>query len=196
VPPRRPYFKEAFMRVHESESNFTAAPQGLHQAVCHEIRDMGVVETPWGKKPMVLIGWQLAEIDPETNRRFFVFKRYNATLGKKAKPSNLREDLESWRGKAFTEQEAADFDLDALKGVNCQLSVVHNLKDGTTYANVKTVVQAAKGEPKLTIVEYEKANGNGNGKPAPSQPAPRQVERLAPPPPPAAVDPDDDDCPF
>jgi hypothetical protein len=177
------------MHVKESESNFNPAPQGLQHAVCFEIRDLGMTETPWGKKPLVLIVWQLGESDPESGRRYFVFKRYNATLGKAAKPSNLREDLESWRGRAFTEAEAKDFDLDVLVGKNCQLSIVHNLKDGNTYANVKTVVPPPKNVPLLAVVEYAKQEEKKNGS-RPPAPAPTPTPAAA-----AVADPDDD-CPF
>lgn len=182
------------MRVGESQSNFSPAPQGLHHAVCCEIKDLGMVDSPWGSKPTVLISWQLGEEDPDTKRRFRVFRRYNATLGKAAKPSNLRADLESWRGRAFTQTEAESFDLDSLLGKNCQISIVHALKDGTTYANVKTVVAAPKGVPPLLIVKYDDAQpatGTG-GKKTAAQPASAPAD----PDDEGATDEDDSEVPF
>jgi hypothetical protein len=39
--------------------------------------------------------------------------------------ANLRAFLTSWRGKAFTEEEASEFDVTKLLGVPCLLNVIH-----------------------------------------------------------------------
>lgn len=150
------------------ESKFTPAPEGLHQAVCVDVHDMGLQKTPWGEKHKVLIVWQIEQINDETGKRFDVRNFYTLSLSEKA---NLRRDLECWRGRKFTEDELGGFDLDKLLGANCQLQIVHNLSDeGKTYANIQAVVPfSAKLGPKLQPQDYvrlkdrAKAQGNGNG---------------------------------
>src|SRR5262245_16699304 len=153
----------------EPESKFTPAPEGLHQAVCVDVHDLGLQATPWGEKPKVLIVWQLESVDPDTQKRFQVRKNYTLSLSEKA---NLRRDLECWRGRKFTSEELQGFDLERLLKINCQLQVVHNLSDeGRTYANVQAIVPFnAKLGPALAPHDYtrvkDRAHQQGNGAPA------------------------------
>jgi hypothetical protein len=150
----------------EPESKFTPAPEGLHQAVCVDVHDLGLKTTPWGDKHKVLIVWQLDAIDPETHKRFQVRKQYTLSLSDKA---NLRKDLECWRGRKFTNDELQGFDVEKLLGANCQLQVAHNLSDdGKVYANVQTLVPYnTKLGPKIAAESYtrlkDKARQMDNG---------------------------------
>lgn len=134
-----------------TSTTFTPAPAGLHQGVCCDVIDHGVVETNWGDKHKVTIRWQLAEGDGETP--YYVQKRYTNSLHEKAV---LRHDLESWRGREFTPQELTGFDLEKLLGVNGQILVVHKKgADGVkVWANVQTLMPVGKGQPKLTAKDY------------------------------------------
>ena len=132
-----------------TKNDFTPAPEGLHRAVCVDVVDLGMQPTKeWGEKHMVQIRWFIEERDPKSDKPFLVMSRYTLSLGKKAR---LRQNLEAWRGKKFTEEELAGFDLENLIGVNCQLQIVHNVKEDTTYANVQVIVPAPKGVPPLPI---------------------------------------------
>lgn len=150
------------------DSKFTPAPEGLHQAVCVDVHDIGLQKTPWGEKHRVLLVWQIDLINEETGKRFDVRTYYTLSLSDK---SNLRRDLECWRGRKFTEEELQGFDLEKLLTANCQLQIVHNLSDeGKTYANVQAIVPfSTKLGPKLQPQEYvrlkDRAKAQGNGKP-------------------------------
>jgi hypothetical protein len=141
-----------------SNANFVPCPSGLHQACCVDIIDMGVIESSAyldtkGKpkrQHKIRLAWQVAEL-MEDGKPFLVQKRYTLSLDEKA---NLRKDLESWRGLAFTEAQLGGFDLEVLIGVNCQVNVTQVQKDGQTYANVTAIVPCAKGTPKLKPVAY------------------------------------------
>lgn len=152
----------------EPDSKFTPAPEGLHQAVCVDVHDIGLQKTPWGEKHKVLIVWQLDLVDDETGKRFDVRKFYTLSLSDKA---NLRKDLECWRGRKFTGDELQGFDLEKLITANCQLQVVHNLSDeGKTYANVQAIVPFnSKLGPKIAAREYvrlkDRARQQGNDAP-------------------------------
>ena len=151
------------------ESKFTPAPEGLHQAVCVDVHDLGLQKTPWGEKHKVLVVWQIDALE-ENGKRFQIRQSYTLSLSDKA---NLRRDLECWRGRKFTDDELQGFDLEKLMGANCQLQVVHNLGDeGKTYANVQAIVPFnAKLGPKLSPQEYvrmkdrTKQQGNGHEPP-------------------------------
>jgi hypothetical protein len=170
------------VRVKENEGNFTPAPAGFFPAVCCDIVDKGVQDGPFGPKHKVEIWWQISEKDPATGKPFLARRRYNAGLGSSTKPSDLRRDLETWRNRPFTKAEAADFDLDVLIAKNCQLQIVHKIKDGGTFANVTMVAPPTKGAAPLTVADYTRKPAVGtNGAPAGDV---------------AAADDDDDDVPF
>lgn len=133
--------------------DFTAAPEGLWPAVCCDVVDLGMVmNAQWGEKHMIKIIWQLEEIDPKSKKPFIVIRRFGLSLSEK---SHLRPILESWRGKKFTTEELAGFDLEKLIGANCQVQVIHNiLKDGAVFANVQAVVPVAKNATMLKVRDY------------------------------------------
>ncbi len=155
--------------VSGSSSNFTPAPEGTHQAVCVDVIDNGIVETQYGPKKKVSVRWQINE-RMKDGKPFLVQKRYTASLNEKAV---LRHDLEAWRGKAFTFDELARFDLDLLLGANALINIVHN-KDakGSIWANVMSISPLVRGMAKIAPDSYIKerdrapqpaANGNGTG---------------------------------
>jgi hypothetical protein len=136
-----------------SEKTFTPCPAGTHAAVCVDVVDLGYLEsafTPGKKQHKISIVWQVEEA-MENGKPFLVQNRYTLSLDEKA---NLRRDLESWRGKAFTDAELAGFDVEAIIGTNCLLNVLHNEKQGKVYANVKSVMPVIKGMPRLSAREY------------------------------------------
>ena len=141
--------------VKDSGSDFKPAPAGLHQGVCVDIVDLGMVKSSFGGEEKeqwkVRLVWQIDERDAETEKRFIVSNRYTASLHEKA---NLRKALESWRGRAFLPEELRGFDLENVLGANCQLQVIHASKDGKTYANIAAIVPLAKGTPQLEPEGY------------------------------------------
>lgn len=151
------------------ERTYTPAPEGLYHAVCVDVVDLGVLTTTWGDKHKVRLVWQIEEVNTEADRRFEVRKQYNLSLHEKA---TLRKDLESWRGRKFTDQELQGFDLEKLIGVNAQVQIVHDLgDDATVWANVQAVVPAPKGVAKLVPQDYtrvqDRPRQQGNGQSAP-----------------------------
>lgn len=130
--------------------DFTPAPEGLHRAVCVDIVDKGMVEGQYGRKHKIRILWQIEE-RMDTGKPFLVGKTYTLSLHKK---SSLRPDLESWRGKKFTDEEAEEFDLEKLLGANCQVNVTQQQTADGIFANVQAVVPAAKGASPLRAEDY------------------------------------------
>lgn len=132
---------------------FTPAPAGVHQGVCCDVVDHGMVESTYNGetsiKHKVRLVWQIAELNDE-GKPFLLHKRYTASLHEKA---SLRKELESWRGRPFTDQELSAFDLDNVLSVNALLNVVHATKDGNTYANVAAVMPIPKGTPLMVVAK-------------------------------------------
>lgn len=139
----------------DTGGNFTPAPAGPQHIVCCDVVDLGMVKATFSgetkTKPMVRLVWQLGEKDEKTGKRFTISKRYTLSLHKKAA---LRADLESWRGRAFTAEELAGFDVERVLGIQALANVVHNDKDGKTYANVAAIMPPPKGTAKLVVEDY------------------------------------------
>lgn len=125
-------------------SDFEITPEGTYIARCFKVIDLGTQTTEWnGEKKSqqkILISWEL--LDPTTNmkdgRPFAASKRYTSSLHEK---SQMRKDLQNWRGKRFTEDELEGFDLKKVLGTYCQVQVIHQEgSNGTTYANVDAIM--------------------------------------------------------
>lgn len=134
------------------DSSFEPCPEGLHPAVCVDVIDLGLQQTPWGDKFQIQLRFQIDELNSK-GKRYEIRKTYTNSLSEKA---NLRRDLEAWRGKPFSADELrTGFDVERLINVNCQINVVHDLSDsGNTYAKVAGIVPPAKNSVKLVAQDY------------------------------------------
>jgi len=135
-------------------SSFPPIPEGQHYAITTAIYDLGTqLNEKFGNYAQkVLIQWELPderidiEKDGETlNLPRATSKQYTLSLHEKA---TLRKDLESWRGKSFTEKELDGFDVLVLAGIPCMLQIIHRKVDTKTYANIVTITPVPRGMPK------------------------------------------------
>ena len=127
-------------------------PSGSHVARCYSMVHIGTVQWEYlgevKHTDKVRITWELPLETKEfkegdVEKPFVISNEYTLSMNEKA---NLRKDLESWRGKGFTEKEADDFDITKLLGVKCMINVVHKeAKNGNTYSNVGGVSPIPKG---------------------------------------------------
>jgi hypothetical protein len=131
--------------------DYTPAPAGVHQAVCCDVVDLGLVETEWqGQRKTVhkvRLVWQIDAL-MDDGRPYTVSSRYTASLHEK---SRLRADLQSWRGRPFTVAELAAFDLEKLLGAGCLLNVVHTARADKSYADIVAIMPLPKQTPKLAV---------------------------------------------
>ena len=149
---------------------YAQAPEGLFAAVAVDVQNLGLIAGAYGAKHKVRLVWQLDQA-AEDGRRYEVARVYTLSLHERA---TLRKDLESWRGREFTERELDGFDLEKLLGVNAQIQVVQKLgDDGTIYANVATVIPPAKGVAKLQPIDFVRLKDRGV---RPTNGATREVE--------------------
>lgn len=125
--------------------DFTPIPEGTHVARCYYLADLGLRPNPFddGMKEQVVIGFEVPGERTEDDHPMVVSQIYTKSLHEKA---NLRKSLESWRGKKFTAEELAGFDLRNIVGKPCQVSMAHkDAKDGKVYAKVAGVMALPKG---------------------------------------------------
>lgn len=135
--------------------NIEPIDAGVYVAVCYGLIDLGTHHNPlFGNEAhKILVQWEIPEVRGEFEREGqkvslprAISKRFTLSLSEKA---NLRKDLESWRGRKFTAQELAGFDLRALVGAACQLQIVHETnKEGRTFATIAAIMALPKGTPR------------------------------------------------
>jgi hypothetical protein len=123
--------------------------------VCNMLVDLGMQfnEVYKNSSRKVLIGWEIPdetiELDDGPHPRQ-ISKRYTASLNEK---STLRSDLAAWRGRDFTPEELAAFDLRNIVGASCLINVIHKESNGKTYANIGNIMALPKGMAKGKLSE-------------------------------------------
>lgn len=135
-------------------SDFKRVPAGSHIAVCNLIADCGMQPGSQlypNPKHKLYVRFEIPaerveyEKDGQTiEGPMTIGSFYTASMNEKA---TLRKHLESWRGRSFTDEEAAQFDVSAILGKACMLSVVHSEAGGKTYANIASIGAMPKGVP-------------------------------------------------
>ena len=125
------------LTVKESEGTFVSAPAGSHIARCIRLIDIGTQHGEYQGKPttrkQIIVMWELPNELMDDGKPFIASKFYTASLSEKA---NLRKDLEAWRGRAFSDEELAGFDLQNILGKPCMLSIVAKDGGGTKIGGV------------------------------------------------------------
>jgi len=145
--------------------SFPPIEAGTHHAVCYSVIDIG---TQYSEKfdsyaRKVVITWELpnVRIDIEKDGKTYnlpraISKTYTLSTHEK---SNLTKDLTSWRGKPFTDEERAGFDVRKVVKANCLLQIIHTQRGDKTYANIATVAKLMSGmetkEPENPVVIYD-----------------------------------------
>lgn len=143
--------------VNGGGGDFKRLAAGSHIAVCNLVCDVGLQPGsqafPKPKRKVYIrfeVPAERVEYDkdgvthegPQTIGSFFT-----ASMNEK---SILRKALEGWRGRAFSDAEAADFDVAAILGKACMLSVVEDSFNGKTYSNIASISALPKGTPAPT----------------------------------------------
>lgn len=124
-------------------------PEGIQQAICYGVVDVGTQDGGFGPKPEMRIFWEFPEIrmlkDKDGNDVDLprvLNKSYNPSLHPK---SNLGIHLTSWRSKSFTDDERENFDFFSIIGLSCQLTIIHETaKSGSIYEKIVSIVGPAK----------------------------------------------------
>lgn len=135
--------------VEDKGGNFERCPPGMHLARCYRIIDLGTQKSEYMGQTKylhkVMLGWEIHGTDDagqpllmKDQRPFAIFKNYTLSWSEKA---NLRLDLQSWRGRPFSQEEMQKFDLKNVLGAFCMLNIIERpgKSDGKMYTNVDGV---------------------------------------------------------
>jgi hypothetical protein len=120
-------------------NEFVQIEPGTYIAICYRLIDLGTQHSVFHDKKsgkeiqqarkQIMISWEfpteLIESGEAAGKPYSITKFYTASLAKQA---NLRADLESWRGRQFTEQELEGFDLKKVLGKPCMLNIIEGDK--------------------------------------------------------------------
>lgn len=134
--------------------DFKSVPAGSHIAVCNMVVDIGLQPGSLlypDPKHKVYIRFETPNerVESERDGRKFdgpqvVGATFTASMHEKA---NLRKQLEGWRGRKFTDEEAGTFDVASILGKPCMLNVVETVKEGKVYTNIASISPIPKGVP-------------------------------------------------
>ena len=140
--------------VNNGGGDFKRAPSGSHIAVCNLVADCGLQpgsqQYPKPQRKLYVRFEIPAErIEFERDGRkiegpLTIGCFYTASMHEK---SRLRKHLEGWRGRAFTDDQAAAFDVASILGKACMINVVEEERAGKTYSNISSIGAMPKGVP-------------------------------------------------
>lgn len=130
---------------------------GVYTAVSYMIIDLGKqTSEKFGKtQRKFMMIWNIIGEEVEINGKKLprtMSKEYGYSLGEK---SNLRRDLQAWRGQSFTSEELQGFNLLKILNKPCQLQIIKEEKNGNTYNNISSIMALPKG---MTIELLEKTS--------------------------------------
>ena len=120
---------------------------GVYTGISSMLVDLGLQESEKFEKTQrkMLIIWDIVDEYIEINGEKLprtITKEYGFSLGEK---SNLRKDLQAWRGKPFTEEELQGFNLLNILNKPCQLQIILEEKNGKKYNNIASIMALGKG---------------------------------------------------
>lgn len=164
-----------FVASDSGGGNFKRVPSGVHVGRCYSLIDLGtqLSSGQYGEKLQhkIRVAWELFGEDEEgkpltidvdgKEMPMTISKSYTLSLSEKA---SLRKDLQSWRGREFTDEEAKGFDISKLLGAYCMVNVTTSETNGKTYSNVAnltplpTALKNSKPAPVHEIVMFDLDN--------------------------------------
>lgn len=128
-------------------NDFKPMPAGTHSARCYQIIDIGTQKTEYQGEvkflSKIILSFETPDEKMEDGKPFIIHQEYTASMGEKA---NLRQHLESWRGRQFTPEELTGFDVSRLLDQPCVITVIHKTSgSGNTYAKITGISKPMKG---------------------------------------------------
>lgn len=139
------------LKLSEKQGDFKPIDEGIHLARCISIIDLWTqaMEFKGQAKDVhqIMFTFELPNETYEFEKDWekitwvkLINKVFTASLNSK---STLRKFLKSWRGRDFTPEELAEFDLVNVLWKACQLQIMHS--DDGKYANIDSVMNILKG---------------------------------------------------
>ena len=159
------------MKIANPNSRFEPCPEFTGPAVIVDVTPLRKEQSQFGEQEVFRVVFEV-DMDKPDGSRFCVWsRRMTPTLGEK---SNLRKFIRGLYGRDLTKPELANFDTEVLIGMGAQLVVVHEHKDGETYANIAACTPDKSGNPLKPSGKYvrlkDRPPKDGAGQAAPAGP--------------------------
>lgn len=147
---------EYYVEAGASGGNYEPAPEGTHRAVCTGAAILGSFEDEFqGQKKTLRKIRLFFELSDEVKvfdeskgpEPLHVSKEFTLSWHEKSK---LLPFINTWRGKAFTPDELARFNIASVIGAPCALTIQHEVgkTSGKKYAEIKSATPLMKGTPR------------------------------------------------
>jgi hypothetical protein len=121
------------MKIKNSSSHFEACPEYTGKAVIVDVTPLRKQQSQFGERDVFKVVFEV-EMQRDDGTPYCVWsKNFTPTLNEK---SNFRKFLRGLYGRDLSKQEMEDFDTESLIGKTAQVVVVHEFKEGETYANI------------------------------------------------------------
>lgn len=137
--------------IKQTESTFLPVPAGTHVSRCYSMVSIGTQKSlnpQYTPKFQVILFFEIPgetiTVGGET-RPMVISEWLNCYLGSATKPSKTRTLIESWRGRPFSEQELAGFNIANVVGAPCLLNVMHEVKAGKSREKIASITPLPKG---------------------------------------------------
>ena len=136
-----------FIAKSEGNSNIPKLENGVYTAISSMLIDIGPQKSTIDnnvRRKFIMVWNIIGEFIEVNNEQLprVMSKEYTLSLNEK---SNLRKDLQAWRGQAFTEEELQGFDILTVMNKPCQLQIINEEKNGKTYNNISAIMAMPKG---------------------------------------------------
>ena len=126
---------------------------GQHPAVCCDVHDLGMVPTTYmgedtGLKHKIKVWFQVGETGDDGKRKI-VGQRFTLSMHENA---NLRKFLENWRGKKYTDAQAAQgVDVEKMLG---HPALIQTTTNDRGYADITSIMKLPDGMAQLEVADF------------------------------------------
>ena len=136
-----------FIVKSEGNTSIPKLENGVYTAISSMMIDLGGQRSSLDNnvRRKIIIVWNIIGEFIEVNKEKLprvMSKEYTFSINEK---SNLRKDLQAWRGKAFTEEELEGFNILTIMNKPCQLQIINEEKNGKNYNNISAIMAMPKG---------------------------------------------------
>lgn len=134
--------------IAKASGDFELMEAGNYLARCVQVIDHGTQynERYNNTSRKVLLGFEFPTETKEVNGEQVPWLQWRSFTLSLSDNANLRKELTSWRGKAFTHEELQGFDLCTVLGVPCMVNVQqYEGNDGVTRNGLGAITPVPKG---------------------------------------------------
>jgi hypothetical protein len=132
------------MKVPNRSSRFDPCPEYTGRAVIVDVTPLRMEAGQFGEQEVFRVVFEVDLEKPDGTRYCIWSRRMTLTLGDK---SNLRKFVRGLYGRDLSRKEILEYDTEELMGMPAQLVIVHEHKDGETYANIVACTPDKSGNP-------------------------------------------------